>query len=111
MVNETVRLIVFCSPFAKNAVISIMLASSPIDSVVEKLPFLAGLTTSSESSVEISIVASGLVFPEMVIVFLENTASSFGESIVKKSDVSGVGEGLILIVMVFVSAFLSFFVD
>ena len=61
--------------------------------VSEKSPLVAGVTIWSPSSVDTNIVESGTVFPLIETTFLLNTSSSFGESMVRKLVLSGVGVG------------------
>ena len=64
-----------------------------------KLPSLAGVMTWSLFSVEISMVEFGVVLPETLMVFVLTTDSSFGFSTVRKYLLSGVGVGVICVLM------------
>ncbi|MDQ5901176.1 MAG: hypothetical protein QG600_754 [Patescibacteria group bacterium] len=68
-----------------------MVELSPIVCVTEKSPFRVGLTTWSSVGDETTIVASGEVLPEMVIVFFEKISSSCGCKIESWEGVCGVG--------------------
>lgn len=57
-----------------------------------KSPFSAAFTTWSLFSVLTMIVALGAVLPDMVIVFVAETDSSFGFSTVRKFWAFGVGD-------------------
>lgn len=64
--------------------------------MVEKSPFLAGVRTSSVFLVKITMIASEVVFPEMLMIRLSVTSSSIGLTKVKNIDGFGVGEGAMI---------------
>lgn len=70
-----------------------MFCPSCIERVVVKLPFCAGVTTSSLVLVEMIMMASLAVFPDTVTVFLSVTSSSIGVRIVRTVLALGVGVG------------------
>ena len=64
--------------------------------VVEKSPVVVGDIMLSEFSAKIIIVASLVVFPEIVTILFCTTSSSIGFPMVKNKDGFGVGVGGIL---------------
>lgn len=96
------RWIFFSSPFGNTAVMVMTLVPSGMLWVSVKAPVLAGVTTSSNPSVDTMIVDPLMVLPLTVINFLLNTSSSFGESIVSILSLSlartdGVASALVIV--------------
>lgn len=74
MVLSTVAI----SPFGDKAFILIKFWSFSKVTVVEKSPWDDGFTTSWSELVTITIVASGIVFPEIIRVLFDTTSSFTG---------------------------------